>query len=97
LYYTDSSHVEHQIVLRSYIGFHRDVGMALWPAGYVFAEWLIENPTLFQGRRVLSLGSGCGLTEIVMAQVTEYHSIVATDYTADIVSNLHINLMRNGR
>jgi len=61
----------------------------------VLSEYIIQNPHIFNEKRILSLGSGCGLTEIVIHQVCKYKSIVATDYTNDIVSNMYINFMRN--
>ena len=35
-------------------------GCHLWPAGLWLAEWVLQRPHLFRGRRVLELGCGVG-------------------------------------
>jgi hypothetical protein len=46
--------------------FHNDVGLRMWEAGYFLAEFLVKNPHLVADKSVIELGSGVGLTGLVI-------------------------------
>jgi predicted nicotinamide N-methyase len=64
-----------------------DVGFVMWPSAVVLASWLLDNTSLFIGqrmdengdicstytKRILEIGSGCGLTGLVAARIVENH------------------------
>ena len=69
------------------------VGLALWPAGYAIADWVIENKNKFNSEStIVELGSGVGLTAIVAAKVTNASKIVMTDYLQTVNDNAIQNL-----
>lgn len=46
--------------------FHQLNANLLWPGTFAFAEWLVENKLLLQGRRIIELGSGTGALAIFL-------------------------------
>eukprot|EP01062_Namystynia_karyoxenos_P078090 TRINITY_DN7992_c0_g1_i1.p1 TRINITY_DN7992_c0_g1~~TRINITY_DN7992_c0_g1_i1.p1 ORF type:complete len:373 (+),score=76.36 TRINITY_DN7992_c0_g1_i1:68-1186(+) len=72
------------------------VGLALWPAGFALAEWLLARPTDFAGARVVELGSGVGLTGMVLARSCGAASVLLTDYLTTVTANCAENLARCG-
>lgn len=44
-----------ELVIREF-SFHELNANLLWPGTFAFAEWLVQNKSLFQGRRILELG-----------------------------------------
>ncbi|CAN0533204.1 unnamed protein product, partial [Ectocarpus sp. 8 AP-2014] len=49
----------------------RKVGGDIWCAALLLSAWLLENPQLVQGTRVLELGSGLGLCGIVAGYLSK--------------------------
>ena len=39
-----------------------------WPGGQAVARWLLDNPHVCRGRRVLDFGTGCGIAAIAAAK-----------------------------
>jgi len=74
------------------------VGTVCWPAGYYLVELCFAYPQLIQGKRVLELGSGVGLTGVCLNKL-DPASVVLTDYEeagpASILSNLRDNIELN--
>eukprot|EP01060_Flectonema_neradi_P009800 TRINITY_DN16993_c0_g1_i1.p1 TRINITY_DN16993_c0_g1~~TRINITY_DN16993_c0_g1_i1.p1 ORF type:complete len:330 (+),score=44.46 TRINITY_DN16993_c0_g1_i1:65-1054(+) len=69
------------------------VGLALWPAGYAVAEWVMEHSNeLTESSVIVELGSGVGLTAVVAAHVTKAAKIVMTDYLQTVNENASQNL-----
>ena len=76
---------------------HNDVGVAkLWEAGACLAEYLIQHPDFVQGRRVIELGAGVGLTGLIAAAMGS-ESVHMTDYTDATLENLSYNIALNSR
>lgn len=75
--------------------FHNDVGLRVWEAGCHLSSYLVKNPRDVAGRRVLELGSGCGLTGLVCAGICQPREICLTDYTDETVENLKRNVKEN--
>ena len=57
----------HQVTERQ--SAQKDVGFVMWPSAVVLSRWLVSNPDEVRGKRVLELGSGCGLTGLVAAKI----------------------------
>ena len=41
----------------------------MWPSAVVLSQWLMTNPSVVAGKRVIELGAGCGLTGLVAARI----------------------------
>ena len=87
--------------------FEGGTGCHEWHAGFYLAELAATHPKILDGRRVLELGSGCGLAATVMARGTSESSppregcrgvpsrLILTDADADALVNLTANLAAN--
>jgi len=53
------------------------VGLQVWRGALLLSDFLLANPKLLEGKKVLELASGTGLTSIVAATLA--HSVTATD------------------
>ena len=62
---------------------------SMWHAGHALALYLIEHPSIVQGKHVLELGSGCGLVGLTCA-VLGAKSVVLTD-----LATQQMHLQRN--
>jgi FKBP-type peptidyl-prolyl cis-trans isomerase len=58
------------------------LGYQVWPAALAGAAWACKNKALFEGKRVLELGSGVGLFGCAIAAVTDASSVTLTDLDA---------------
>jgi len=74
---------------------HNDVALRLWEAGTCLAEYLIENPTIVDGKALIELGSGCGATGLAIAACCNPAKVHLTDYTESCLLNLEHNLVIN--
>ncbi len=75
---------------------HNDVGVRkVWEAGGALAEYLVKNSDLIRDKKVLELGSGVGLTGIVIAGLCGTKQVHMTDFTDDTLSNLEHNISMN--
>jgi hypothetical protein len=80
--------------LQSRMRSQEDVGVLLWPAAQVMGRWLLAyRAELLQGRRVLELGAGLGLSGFAAACAA--HSCVLTDFHRGVLANLHRNAALN--
>jgi hypothetical protein len=74
---------------------HNDVGLRLWEAGYILAEFICDNPSLFAGKTVTELGAGCGLTGMIAGSVGRAKRVFVTDYTVETLDNMRHNVEIN--
>lgn len=74
---------------------HNDVALRLWEAGATLAEYLLHDPCLVKGKRVVELGSGVGLTGLVAVGCCGASSVRLTDYTDASLDNLRHNVSMN--
>eukprot|EP01065_Artemidia_motanka_P036497 TRINITY_DN44432_c0_g1_i1.p1 TRINITY_DN44432_c0_g1~~TRINITY_DN44432_c0_g1_i1.p1 ORF type:complete len:330 (+),score=94.78 TRINITY_DN44432_c0_g1_i1:71-1060(+) len=72
------------------------VGLALWPAGYALAEWILSHAREFRQARVVELGSGVGLTGVVLSKCTDAASALLTDYLPTVNQNAEQTLAECG-
>ena len=76
--------------------YHNDVGIAkVWEAGACLAEYIISYPQCIQGKNVLELGAGVGLTGLIAS--AEAKSVHMTDYTEACLDNLAYNVCENSK
>lgn len=64
-----------------------------WPGGMSITRYLLDNPDVVKGKRVLDFGSGCGATSIA-AKMNMCQQVVANDIdkTAAIAAKLNAKL-----
>jgi len=92
------SHPSHQIKLRLYLntskvlpGFPNFV----WNSGVIMADLIFNGRLPVQGKSILELGAGAGLTSIAAA-LHDAKIVVATDYDdPNIITNLRNNMSLN--
>ena len=58
----EDAHVVRVLLLRGQLGYQ------VWPAALAGAAWACKNNALFEGKRVLELGSGVGLFGCAIAR-----------------------------
>ena len=59
------------------------LGATVWPSAIALAALLANDDAtkkLIKGKRVMELGSGCGLPSLVAKEICGAHSVCATDY-----------------
>lgn len=80
---------------------HAQCVPVLWPSAVILSRWLVTNPLVLQGKRVLELGAGCGLTGLVAASLQRKYpidsrsSVLLTDFNATVLKNLQRNIDLN--
>src|SRR5436189_5120817 len=67
-----------------------------WAGGQALARYLLDNPALVAGRRVLDLGSGSGLVAIAAARAGAAR-VLASDINAFALAAIGLNAAANGR
>jgi predicted nicotinamide N-methyase len=66
-----------------------------WAGGQALARYLLDNPALVAGHRVLDLGSGSGLTAIAAMRAGAAH-VLAADIDALALEAIALNAQANG-
>ncbi|KAJ9452881.1 hypothetical protein DIPPA_31407 [Diplonema papillatum] len=72
------------------------VGLALWPAGFVVAEWIMQHAGELKGANIVELGSGVGLSGIVAARCASPGRVVMTDYLETVNNNALASIALSG-
>lgn len=70
-------------------------GLHCWQAAGALAEWCMANREQLRGRKVLELGSGTGLTGLVVAKVCAPARIVLSDGNEKVLALLRENVAEN--
>ncbi|KJE93865.1 hypothetical protein, variant 1 [Capsaspora owczarzaki ATCC 30864] len=84
-----------QVVLREPDFADADVGWTTWPATRCLTEWLVSQPHLIRGKRIIEIGCGTAMAGIACALAgAEY--VALTDYLPAIIKNTWVNLSLNG-
>lgn len=55
----------------------------MWPSAVVLSQWLVTNPSVVRGKRVLEIGAGCGLTGLVAARLQKQYSKECANHLTD--------------
>ncbi|XP_042554339.1 protein-lysine N-methyltransferase EEF2KMT [Dipodomys spectabilis] len=75
---------------------HGTTGLVTWDAALYLAEWAIKNPATFAHRTVLELGSGAGLTGLVICKSCRPRAYVFSDCHSRVLRQLRENVGLNG-
>jgi predicted nicotinamide N-methyase len=83
----------------------------MWPSAVVLSQWLVSNPSVVRGKRVLEIGAGCGLTGLVAARLQkqynnegdtndheggqQHQSLILSDFNTTVLQNLQRNVALN--
>nr|XP_022918147.1 protein-lysine N-methyltransferase EEF2KMT [Onthophagus taurus] len=70
-------------------------GLCTWQASLILSEWSLENKDIFMNKRVLELGSGIGLTGIVITKYCSPKKYIFTDCHDSVLKNLKENINLN--
>ncbi|XP_052068102.1 methyltransferase-like protein 22 isoform X2 [Mytilus californianus] len=70
-----------------------NVGQQIWLASLLMADFIISHKEEFQGKRILDLGAGVGLTSVVAAMYADH--IISTEIGKDIKELAQHNLDQN--
>ncbi|KAJ7305701.1 hypothetical protein JRQ81_010067 [Phrynocephalus forsythii] len=71
-------------------------GLVTWDAGLYLAEWALQNQAVFSNRNVLELGSGIGLTGIVVCKACRPKAYTFSDHHPSVLQQLSENICLNG-
>uniref|UniRef100_A0A6J0ULK2 Protein-lysine N-methyltransferase EEF2KMT n=1 Tax=Pogona vitticeps TaxID=103695 RepID=A0A6J0ULK2_9SAUR len=71
-------------------------GLVTWDAGLYLAEWALQNPSIFCNRNILELGSGIGLTGIVVCKACGPKTYTFSDHHPCVLQQLSENIRLNG-
>lgn len=66
-----------------------------WAGGQALARYILDHPAPLEGRRVLDLGSGSGLTAIAAMKVGAA-AVLASDIDRMALAAIHLNAALNG-
>lgn len=69
------------------------IGAGVWEASIMLSKWILFNSALFGDLVCLELGSGCGLSGIIMGSVCK--KCILTDYIDGLVKNMVYNVTLN--
>uniref|UniRef100_A0A6P7G9R3 Protein-lysine N-methyltransferase EEF2KMT-like n=1 Tax=Diabrotica virgifera virgifera TaxID=50390 RepID=A0A6P7G9R3_DIAVI len=70
-------------------------GLRTWQASLALSEWIIQNSNSFKQQTVLELGSGVGLTGLVLNNVCQTKTIYLTDCHEAVLKTLCENVKLN--
>ena len=72
-------------------------GLKAWESGIQLFEQVFANrEKIFKGKRILELGSGCGLAGVLISALCELESYTFTDHHPKVLSLIKENLEING-
>ena len=90
---TPLSFPNQSLLIREY-EFHPVNANQVWPGSIQFATWILSHWDLFEGKKVLEIGSGCGALAIWLAK--RGLKVITSDYTdVRIEENLRENCRLN--
>ncbi|KAI3788663.1 hypothetical protein L2E82_01436 [Cichorium intybus] len=84
-----------ELLIREF-SFHQMNANLLWPGTFAFAEWLVQDKSRIERRRIIELGSGTGALAIFLKKLCEV-DITTSDYDdQEIEENIAHNCRING-
>ena len=69
----------------------RGTGAGVWPAARIMSDYLVANPSIVAGRRVVELGCGAGVVALA-ACLSGAAEVLATDGEPSVVTLARQNL-----
>jgi len=77
---------------------HNEVGLRAWGAGLFLAEVFLRSSHILRDKSILELGAGIGTTGLIVSSASiPFNRITLTDYSDDVLLNLHHNLALNAK
>ena len=73
------------------------IGAGCWLSGICLSTWLINNASIFKGKRVMELGSGVGLCGIVTSYFDKVIEVNMTDKYQGLAQTMKNNVQNNQR
>nr|CAI5864178.1 unnamed protein product [Callosobruchus analis] len=70
-------------------------GLRTWEAALALSDWIVSNKDLFKGKKVLELGSGLGLTGLVLSTECVPSTVYLSDCHASVLKNMYDNVILN--
>ena len=71
-------------------------GLHLWEASVVLTRYCLQNHNLFSNKKIIELGTGCGLLGIsILKQIPTISHYTFSDYQESVLNNLKTNLTKN--
>ncbi|XP_071720467.1 uncharacterized protein [Rutidosis leptorrhynchoides] len=84
-----------ELLVREF-SFHQMNANLLWPGTFAFVDWLVQDKSKIQGRRIIELGSGAGALAIFLKKLYQV-DITTSDYDdQEIEDNIAHNCKVNG-
>jgi predicted nicotinamide N-methyase len=72
------------------------IGLKSWPASFLLADYLVENSDiLVKDKRIIELGSGCGLVGSMLCKFFNFQSLIVSDFEESVNENLQFNINLN--
>ena len=81
---------------RSVISASGTTGLRTWEAALHLGQYLIKNPSLVEGKRILELGAGTGYLSILCVKHLGGAHCLASDGSDDVINALPDNFFLNG-
>ncbi|KAF1774689.1 S-adenosyl-L-methionine-dependent methyltransferase [Phytophthora cactorum] len=70
-------------------------GVSIWSAALILSRWVIDHRSIFDGKQVCELGSGCGVSGLAVHKYTNAARVVLSDLFAHTIQNLEHNVELN--
>ena len=71
-------------------------GLHLWEASVVLTRYCLQNKEIFKDKRIIELGTGCGLLGIsILKQIPLISHYTFSDYQDSVLENLNKNIIKN--
>lgn len=74
---------------------HGTTGLTSWQGALFITDWINMSPHIVKGKRVLELGSGCGLLGLTLLKSVTLKSFTFTDCHHNVLNFLLYNLQLN--
>lgn len=71
------------------------VGLQVWMASFLLCDFIISNSSLFTSQYILELGSGTGISSILLASL-DVAGVFCTDTGNDVLMQCNTNISHNG-
>lgn len=74
---------------------HGTTGLNVWESALAISEWAIENRSQIDGKQILELGAGTGLSSLMIGKCCSPKTIHITDGNDRVIENLNENVTNN--
>ena len=71
-------------------------GLHLWEASVVLSRYTLKHNQIFENKKIIELGCGCGLLGISTLKEIPVEKYTFSDYNTSVLNNLKDNLKLNG-